>query len=332
MARPRSQKVIEVKEKLIRRIEYGYYLPGSRFLSNRALGLRFNISYQTADTLVRELVAEGYLTRKPGSGTFLRGETPQWRGVELIFNERARVKDSFGALLLARLKDGFEKAGIQARIRWGGSVNRVGTSSFPIFWECLEAQELIRQAERYCLLINQAPPKGLSAVYCDAVSVDDRSGGIAAGELVRAVAWDAAVMILGGPRADQRCLDRVHGFQEVIPRAEIYFADSWFYDDGLLAAGPLLEKKPDVVFCANDRLAQALLDAAGEDGRPAGLRVIGFDDAPVAEQLDLTTISIPWDELAKNVVEVAQKRISGDTSTAITRILAPRPVVRGSLS
>ncbi|MBT7867253.1 MAG: substrate-binding domain-containing protein, partial [Opitutales bacterium] len=63
-----------------------------------------------------------------------------------------------------------------------------------------------------------------------------------------------------------------------------------------------------------------------------GLRVIGFDDAPVAEQLDLTTISIPWDELAKNVVEVAQKRISGDTSTAITRILAPRPVVRGSLS
>ena len=56
MARPRSQKVIEVKEKLIRRIEYGYYLPGSRFLSNRALGLRFNISYQTADTLVRELV------------------------------------------------------------------------------------------------------------------------------------------------------------------------------------------------------------------------------------------------------------------------------------
>jgi hypothetical protein len=30
-------------------------------------------------------------------------------------------------------------------------------------------------------------------------------------------------------------------------------------------------------------------------------------------------------------VEVAQKRISGDTSTAITRILAPRPVMRGSL-
>jgi DNA-binding LacI/PurR family transcriptional regulator len=73
------------------------------------------------------------------------------------------------------------------------------------------------------------------------------------------------------------------------------------------------------------------MDVAGKKGRSAGLRVIGFDDAPVAEQLDLTTISIPWDELAKNVVEVAQKRISGDTSTAITRILAPRPVMRGSL-
>ncbi|MDE0767429.1 MAG: substrate-binding domain-containing protein [Opitutaceae bacterium] len=331
MARPRSQKVIDVKEKLIRRIEHGYYLPGSRFLSNRALGLRFSISYQTADTLIRELVAEGYLTRKPGSGTFLRGETPQWRGVELIFNERARVKDSFGALLLARLKDGFEKAGIQARVRWGGSVSRVSGSSFPIFWECSEAQELIRKEERYCLLINQAPPKGLSAVYCDAVSVDDHSGGIAAGELVRSIAPDAVAMILGGPKGDQRCLDRVRGFQEAIPGAEVHFAESWFYDDGLLAARPLLEKKPKVVFCANDRLAQALMDVAGKKGRSVGLRVIGFDDAPVAEQLDLTTISIPWDELAKNVVEVAQKRISGDTSTAITRILAPRPVMRGSL-
>ncbi len=331
MARPRSQKVIDVREKLIRRIEHGYYLPGSRFLSNRALGLRFSISYQTADTLIRELVTEGYLTRKPGSGTFLRGETPQWRGVELIFNERAKVKDSFGALLLTRLKDGFEKAGIQARVRWGGSVSRVSGSSFPIIWECSDAQELIRQEERYCLLIHQTPPKGLSAVYCDAVSVDDHSGGIAAGELVRSIAPDAVAMILGGPKGDQRCLDRVTGFQEAIPGAEVHFADSWFYEDGLLAARPLLEKKPEVVFCANDRLAQALMDVAARKCQSAGLRVIGFDDAPVAEQLDLTTISIPWDELAKNVVEVAQKRISGDTSTAITRILAPRPVMRGSL-
>lgn len=98
MARPRSQKVIELKEKLIRRIEHGYYQPGSRFMSNRALGQRFEISYQTADTLMRELVAEGYLFRKPGSGTYLRGEASLLTGVELILNERAKRKGSFGAL------------------------------------------------------------------------------------------------------------------------------------------------------------------------------------------------------------------------------------------
>ena len=47
--------------------------------------------------------------------------------------------------------------------------------------------------------------------------------------------------------------------------------------------------------------------------------------------MNLTTIAMPWQEIADNVVEVVQKRMSGDTSTAITRILAPRPVLRATL-
>lgn len=330
MARPRSQKVTEVKEKMIRRIRHGYYLPGSRFMSNRGLGQRFDISYQTADTLVRELVAEGYLYRKPGSGTYLLGNKPQLHGVELILNERAKRRGSFGALLRQRLTEEFEKAGIQVRTRWGGSLSRLSASSIPVFWECSHLKQLVQQTDRYWLLINQAPPKGLSATFCDAVSVDDHSGGIAAGELVAARISEGKVMILGGPKTDLRCRDRVRGFQEMVPDSEVFFSDSWFYEDGHKAAGPLLRKKPSAVFCVNDRLAQALLDVARQY-RLAPPRVIGFDDAPVAEQLNLTTMAIPWEELADNVVEIAQKRIAGDTSTASTRILAPRPVVRTSL-
>lgn len=330
MARPRSQKVLELKEKLIRRIEHGYYQPGSRFLSNRALGQRFEISYQTADTLLRELVAEGYLFRKPGSGTFLRGEAPQWQGVDLVLNERAKRKGSFGALLRDRLLEEFSKVGIAVRTRWDSPLLRFSVGSLPVFWECDQLPQVLLDEGRYCMLINKTPPKGLSAAFVDAVSVDDHSGGVAAGELVKARTRAKQIVILGGPQSDQRCVDRVRGFQEVVPESKAVFADSWFYEDGIKAVESILEKKPQVVFCANDRLAQALLDTVKREW-VSPPRVIGFDDAPIAEQMNLTTIAMPWQEIADNVVEVVQKRMSGDTSTAITRILAPRPVLRATL-
>ena len=183
---------------------------------------------------------------------------------------------------------------------------------------------------RYCLLINQVPPKGLSAAYVDAVSVDDHSGGIAAGELVKARSRAKRIVVLAGPQSDQRCVDRVRGFQEVIPHAQVTFANTWFYEDGIHAVEPILEGKPDVVFCANDRLAQALLDTVEKRILPLP-KVIGFDDAPIAEQFNLTTIAMPWQEIADNVVEVVQKRMGGDTSTASYRLLAPRPVMRATL-
>ncbi len=330
MARPRSQKVLELKEKLIRRIEHGYYQPGSRFLSNRALGQRFEISYQTADTLLRELVAEGYLFRKPGSGTFLRGEAPQWQGVDLVLNERAKRKGSFGAVLRDRLLAEFSKVGIAVRTRWDNPSLRFSVGSLPVFWECDQLPQVLLDEGRYCLLINQTPPKGLSAAFVDAVSVDDHSGGVAAGELVKARTRAKQIVVLGGPQSDQRCVDRVRGFQEVVPHSNAVFADSWFYEDGIKAVESILEKKPQVVFCANDRLAQALLDTVEREW-VLPPKVIGFDDAPIAEQMNLTTIAMPWQEIADNVVEVVQKRMSGDTSTAITRILAPRPVLRATL-
>jgi DNA-binding transcriptional regulator YhcF (GntR family) len=330
MARPRSPKVIELKEKLIQRIEHGYYQPGSRFLSNRALGQRFAISYQTADTLLRELVAEGYLFRKPGSGTYLRGEVSPLKSVDLVLNERAKRKDSFGALLRDCLVTGFDRAGIAVRVRWDSPALRFQASSLPVFWECQALSDYTLQPGRYCLLINQSPPKGLSAVFVDAVSVDDHSGGIAAGELAMGRTRARNVAVLAGPKTDQRCLDRVRGFLEIIPQAKVFYADSWFYEDGLRTAAEVLDLNPDVVFCANDRLAQALLKAA-EKGEKDIPKVIGFDDAPIAEQLNLSTIAMPWMELATNVVEVVQKRLGGDTSTAISRILAPRPVLRATL-
>jgi DNA-binding LacI/PurR family transcriptional regulator len=57
-------------------------------------------------------------------------------------------------------------------------------------------------------------------------------------------------------------------------------------------------------------------------------RLVGFDDAPVAEELNLTTIAIPWDEVIGGAVEIIKRRLNGDTSAARQLIVTPRPVVR----
>jgi DNA-binding LacI/PurR family transcriptional regulator len=66
---------------------------------------------------------------------------------------------------------------------------------------------------------------------------------------------------------------------------------------------------------------------AGTESR-AVPEIIGFDDAPVSEALNLTTIAIPWSEMIDATLDITRRRLRGDTSTAARRILAPRPVIR----
>src|SRR5436190_10971201 len=103
MPRPRSEKVEEIKAKLITRLREGFYRAGDRFLSNRAVAQKFGISYQTAHRLVSELCAEEWLERRPASGTYIPGGKSRGDGVQFIFHKRATRAGSFGARLLAAL-------------------------------------------------------------------------------------------------------------------------------------------------------------------------------------------------------------------------------------
>ena len=60
--------------------------------------------------------------------------------------------------------------------------------------------------------------------------------------------------------------------------------------------------------------------------------LVGFDDAPIAETLNLTTIAIPWDELIDGVVRVVKRRLAGDRATSSHQVFNPRPILRGFAS
>jgi len=74
------------------------------------------------------------------------------------------------------------------------------------------------------------------------------------------------------------------------------------------------EKQPTAVFCASDRLAIALLEAAAKRGLklPDDLSVIGFDDMPSAQHCNpaLTTVRVSVGAIAAAAVKMLQQLIA----------------------
>ena len=88
------------------------------------------------------------------------------------------------------------------------------------------------------------------------------------------------------------------------------FDGGYDYQQAYAAAQDLLALRPlpDAVFCANDIMAIAVLDAARIKGVavPQELAVIGFDDIPMAswESYRLTTIRQPVKRMLGQAVDI----------------------------
>lgn len=328
MPRPRSTAVTTLKEKLVLRLRDGFHRPGRRFLSNRAIASNFGVSYQTAHRLVSELVEEGWLERQPGSGTFVAGRREVWRGVQLLFAPRARRADSFGAHLLQSLRKALGDAGIHHAVRWLGEdamASDVEGGWYPVLWERPHLAAQLAAAQRYVLVLEDRPVRGIAATYVDSVSVDDFSGGMVAAEWLLERTGGRRCAVLAGPADDARNRLRVAGFLSVLPRAKVVHSGSWFFEEARAAAPRVLGHAG--VFCTNDRIAAATIACARDRGS-ALPELIGFDDAPVAESLNFSTVAIPWNEVASAAAEIARRRLSGDIRTAAGVVFSPRPLVR----
>jgi DNA-binding LacI/PurR family transcriptional regulator len=158
----------------------------------------------------------------------------------------------------------------------------------------------------------------------DSVACDEFSGGAAAAELLLGTGAAENPAVLAGPASDHRSRQRVAGFRSISQNAKVFWAESWDAEAAAKLAPRIAKGKFDGVFCCSDRLAEGLA-AYAVDGA-----VVGFDDAPVAEALDLTTIAIPWHEMVAGAVDIIRRRMNGHTGSAAKLIFAPRPVMRAS--
>lgn len=328
MARSRSPRVDEVKERLATRLRGGFHRPGDKFPSAREVAAGFGISYQTAHRIMAELATEGLIERRAASGSYVPGGKVFWDGAHLLFSDRARREGSFGARLLERLCRRLERDGIPYKIGWQDEV-KTRRGYFPVLWEAHPAMEACLKNRKPALLLNDRPRPGLTANLLDSVSIDDFSGGAGAAQLLLRFAGGSArgLAVLAGPVGDSRSQARCAGFLSVVPGAPVVSAGSWFFEDGYHAAPGALLRGPRGLFCANDRLADAVCSWCRDKGQtPPPL--VGFDDAPVAETLGLTTMAIPWEEFIGGAGELIKRRMNGDTGAARQLIFMPRPVVR----
>ncbi len=161
------------------------------------------------------------------------------------------------------------------------------------------------------VLVDQSPGEipGLSSV-----SVDDRLGARLAVEHLLSLGR-RDLLFLGGPDSIPQVRDRTDGAREAVqavPGAHLRVVNTEHLgiEDGLAAGSKLLlGTPPDAVFAANDLLAIGFMRAVQAHGGfsiPEDIAVVGYDDIPYAEmlQIPLTSIHQPAEEIGEAAVEM----------------------------
>lgn len=336
MPRPTTERVRRVTDQLRHDITTSIYQRGDEFPSARAISRRHGVSYQTAHRVIRQLADEGLLVTRHGSGTFVADAAGHPTRVELRFNRRAERPRSFGAALLSLLGDQLSRQGIPFEICRQGAPPP-DPDVFSVTWEDeTERDTTTDKPGTFGLALNDRRVHGLAATRIDTVCVDDFSGGVCAAQIIRDQfsgrrTKTDRVAILAATDADERSNDRVRGFRSslAVGRQDVVEAGGWTDADAEAVATDLLAREPRFVFCCNDRLAAGLLEFCRRDGRETPA-IVGFDNAPVAEDVALTTVGIPWREFVAAAVEVIAKRVRGDRSIARRQVFPLQPVLRAS--
>ncbi|MGW6443170.1 LacI family DNA-binding transcriptional regulator [Lentzea sp. NPDC055074] len=124
-------------------------------------------------------------------------------------------------------------------------------------------------------------------------------------------------------------MDR-HGLLAGSHRLDVRGEDTWL--SGARMARSLLGRPdaPTALVAASDTLAAGALQALRDLGLSPGrdVAVVGYDDTPSAEVLDLSSVRQPLREVGRRIVEALCS--PGGTATPVTSLLPPELIVRGS--
>lgn len=150
------------------------------------------------------------------------------------------------------------------------------------------------------------------------------------------------IACITGPLKIKICRERLEGFTETaqkkgVPAENLFVVEGNFKIDGgkmgmekILA----LPHPPTAIFCMNDLMALGAISAIREGGFsiPEDFSVIGLDNTILSEYSypPLTTVAQPFDQMAKEAINLLLKLIEGKKVRKKEILLPPQLLVRAS--
>jgi len=358
-----------VSRQIAAEINSGRHRPGDRLPSEAQLVKRFGVSRPTVGRALRDLQAQGLITRRAGSGTYVHSP-----------NEAAQAAHTFPQLGLIvpslRHTEIFEsicgELASLARVHdygllWGGVAQRPN----------LEAEMSVEEAETLCdqfierhvlgvffvpfehrtdceaaneRLTTKLHKAGIPVVLIDrdigpfpersgfdVVGIDNFAGGYSlAKHLIKLGASRLAYVTL--PRTAPTVNARIAGARVAmleqgipIPREFVLTGDP---TDEKFVRSFAAARQLDAILCTSDHVAAQLLRTLTRlrVRVPQQIRLVGFDDMRVANLLTvpLTTMAQPCRDIAIVAFQAMRERLIDPTIPARSLLLAPRLVVRES--
>lgn len=173
----------------------------------------------------------------------------------------------------------------------------------------------------------------------DCVLADNADGGRQAGELlIRTGCGTLAYLGQGGATFSDR--ERAAGFAEAARAAGLRILTEAVPDRSdaaaVAAAIRLFTRtpRPDGVFCSNDTLAIAAIEAARALGLnvPDDVAIVGFNNGALASRrtFRLTTLDYPVGDVVDHIVDLLQSRLAAPDRASIVQRIPTRLVVRAS--
>ena len=193
----------------------------------------------------------------------------------------------------------------------------------------------------------------LADASVDAVVIDNARGIQAAVRHLVELGHEE-IAYIGGPRSHPSLNQRHEAFLHAVKHAGLPVRKGWVRssDDPRFLGSPLGyreflqmaagEERPTAVVCANDFVAQGVIEAALELGLkvPGDLSVVGFDDVPTQFGPPLTTVRVHKDQLGSMAAarlyeltrgrNVQPARIEVSTQLVVRESTAPPPSRRSA--
>jgi len=361
MASPRLPQVdpdspvpryVQAKKILIEAIRGGTFPRGSKLPSTSEISNSVRVSLITAHKAIQCLVAEGWLQRERGRGTFVRDDFEEsvaakaCHRVGLLIDPAVQLGDHYHAVLLQGLREAAAATDPGAELfiqrqNTPAAIPNLLADGFICFHPLRENFELLEMVAKNTPIVVLGGSSRDTTLHC-VDSENEQGTREAVRHLIELGHQDIA--IINGRLAAPNSLHRFNGYLMEMRAHELPIRDEYVINSDkaemtgqtrsaliALLRGSMC---PTAIVAAGFLLALEVMEIARHLGLriPQDLSLVGFDDPRSAALLNppLTTVRQPLEKMAAAAMEKMMALIRGEDPQPRIQYLPTRLVIRES--